>query len=91
MSNYLLIAKQYNTGFLPDDSNLRIKQGLDPQQIANACAYLPPSFTTYSPQGTPYGATCNNTALKPAQQVHWNYGIPEIPDNCPCTKYLQRI
>lgn len=91
MTNYLLVSKQFNTGYLPDETDLRIKQGLAPQQITNACAYLPPTFTAYPAQGFPYGATCNNAALKPAKQVKWNYGMPEIPDSCPCTKYLQRI
>lgn len=78
MSNYLLIPKNYNTGYLPDNSYLRIIQGLDPQQIANTCAYI--NTSTY-----------NNTTLKPAQQVQLKYNIPEIPNNCPCAKYLKRI
>ena len=43
MSSYLVKPKLYNTGFIPPSAALlRIKQGLTPQDISNACAYTPP-------------------------------------------------
>lgn len=39
---YLREPKFNHTGFLPNDSIIRIKQGLSPQEISNNCQYLEP-------------------------------------------------
>lgn len=91
MSNYIKNPNLFNTGFLPDNTRLRIKQGLSPQTLSNSCAYAPPSITAYPAHNMPKGAKCNQAALKPAKQVQWNYGTPEIPDNCPCVQYLFQL
>ena len=36
-SNYLKVPSLYNTGFLPNTSQERIKQGLVPQENAGQC------------------------------------------------------
>lgn len=87
MSNYLVSTQLYNTGFIPSSAaTIRIKQGLDPQDITNACAYIPPS---YSSIGNREGATCNQAAMYPAKQEQLSYGIPTIPPNCPCLDYIK--
>jgi hypothetical protein len=87
MSNYLVTSKYYNTGFIPPTAAaLRIKQGLEPQDISNACAYTPPSF---SATGKNTGASCNPGAMYPAKQTKLSYGLPQIPDNCPCLDYIK--
>ena len=86
MSNYIVAPKLYNTGFIPPAAaQLRIKQGLAPQDITNACAYTPPDNSSYAGQSVPKGAT----GLYPAKQVQMSYGSPEIPNNCPCLDYVQ--
>lgn len=89
MSNYLVAPKLYNTGFIsPNAAALRIKQGLAPQDISNACAYIPPPNSAYLGQTYPTKATYQ-TGLYPAKQVQMSYDLPEIPDNCPCLDYIR--
>jgi len=90
MSNYLVASKLYNTGFIPfSAASLRIKQGLAPQDITNACAYVAPPAFAYPSQGIPSGAKCNQKNLYPAKQSEISYGIPSIPNSCPCLDYIK--
>ena len=87
---YLRVSQRYTTGFLPNDSIARIKQGLAPQNIANACAYVEPTIMVQAAMsGIPAGSLCNEQALLPFPSVQMSYGIPSVPENCPCTTYLQ--
>jgi hypothetical protein len=89
MSNYLVASKLYNTGFIPPSATqLRIKQGLIPQDISNACAYTLPPKSAYAGQTHPQRVP-NQTGLYPAKQVQMTYDLPSIPDNCPCLDYIQ--
>lgn len=66
----------YNTGFIhPGATAVRIKQGLTPQIITNACE------SNQQTQNDMYSA----------KQVKLDYGLPTIPDNCPCLDYIKNI
>lgn len=91
MSNYIKNPNLFNTGFLPDTTQLRVKQGLSPQTVSNSCFYAHPTLTSHPEHNMPKSSTCNQKSLKPAQQVQWNYGTPEIPNNCPCVQYLYQL
>lgn len=83
-SNYRKIPLQFNVGFLPENAaDLRIKQGLAPQNVSSACACVLPVQVS-SPC-----AKCDQTSMYPAKQVQLSYGIPEVPDGCPCTRYVR--
>lgn len=87
MSKYILPPKLYNTGFIPlSASALRIKQGLAPQNISNACSYTPTPKNVYTGQAHPHIETCQN-GLYPAKQVQLS--LPDISDNCLCLDYNQ--
>lgn len=78
MSKYIKISPYYMTGYIPEsDQQSRINQGLDPQDVASACFY--------SEQHQP----TKNYNLYPAKQVQMSYGIPSIPNGCPCTDYIK--
>ncbi len=79
MSKYIKISPYYTAGYIPEsDYQSRINQGLDPQDFANACVY--------NEQNQPVNKNMN---LYPAKQVQMSYGIPSIPNNCPCTDYIK--
>lgn len=85
MSNYLTPQKMFNVGFLPADSgNVRIKQGLMPQEISNDCVY---TVEQYGYGNLP--KECNNKNMYPAKQAQMSYDLPKIPDNCPCLRYIK--
>jgi len=76
----------YNTGFIPEDAyKARIRQGLVPQDITNACAYVEPSMTK---QGVYAGASCNCANLYPAPSVRMRYNVPFCKCGS-CTEYIQ--
>jgi hypothetical protein len=87
MNNYLVAPKLYNTGFInPKANELRIKQGLAPQDVSNACDY-----NTFSELDKYQGTQPNEIHQKrlyPAKQTQLDYGLPQIPDNCPCLDYI---
>ena len=89
MNNYLIAPKLYNIGFItPNSATLRIKQGLIPQDISNACAYTSPLKIMNVGQLNKNGVSLQ-TGLYPAKQVQMSYNLPEIPDNCPCLDYIR--
>jgi hypothetical protein len=85
MSNYLTPQKMFNVGFLPPNSaNVRIKQGLMPQEISNDCLYTHESYSYgYLPK------ECNIKNMQPAKQVQMSYDLPKISDDCPCARYVR--
>ena len=93
-SNYITLPKLTNTGFLPNSliTTTRIKQDLMPQNISNDCTYLTKSIASSMKlpiPGVDIGvAPVTNNNLYPLDSVHWSYGGSEIPNNCPCVKYL---
>lgn len=94
MSNYLRATRLYNTGFIPGDATqIRLRQGLAPQDVTNACAYVPVetdgAVRALSTRGLPNGAVCNQKNLYPAQQAQLSYGVPPVPDDCPCLDYIR--
>lgn len=80
--NYLVSSSMYTLGPIPRrDTERRYYQGLQPQLLSNNCA----GCTVVNPVNK--CITCK-LDMYPAQQVHWNYGMREIPDNCTCVQYL---
>ena len=66
----------FNTGFLScNDSIIRQKQGLQPQNISNNC------LTNT--------CICNNELLYPIKEPDPSTKIGMIPDCCSCTRYVR--
>jgi len=96
--NYLTKPVLYNTGFLLNDKELRIKQGLLPQGLSNNC-YV--DVNTNKPanasQSMSYDIEENNllknpyynNILFPIKQPYVNYGTPSVPYNCPCLRNMR--
>ena len=87
--NYIIAPKLFNTGFIPHTSNeIRIRQGLTPQDVTNACMY---DRTIQEIVNTPNQCypLCNKQNLYPAKQVVMNYDTPSPNDNCICLRYVQ--
>ena len=91
MNNFIVYNNVfYNTGFKTKyETPIRIKQNLDPQDITSACAYSKPYLTSYPTKCVPEGSVCYQNTLYPAKQVQLSYGIPKIPNYCPCTDYIK--
>lgn len=94
--NYLTKPVLYNTGFLLDDKELRIKQGLLPQGLSNNCYvnvnkpvnndyYISRSINDENLLKNPY----YNNILFPIKQPFVNYGTPNIPNECPCLRNIK--
>jgi hypothetical protein len=82
-NNYISVPKMYTLGPLPQSDTIRrMNQGLQAQLLSNNCA----GCNIINPDNN--CVTCR-LGMYPAQQVHWNYGMPQIPKNCPCLVYLQ--
>lgn len=91
MSYYIILTPMYNTGYIqPNSSEMRIKQGLDPQDVANACMYknFNPNIISNFNNPNNYVGNSNET-LYPAKQLQMSYNIPGIQDNCECTRYIK--
>lgn len=87
MSSYITSTKMYNTGYLSTDTdNIRIKQGLDPQSVANVCYYTDTSYVDLS-KNLPY--QCNQETLNPIPQARLSYELPPIDPTCPCLDYTR--
>ena len=43
--NYIIAPKLYNTGYLLNETNLRLKQGLMPQTLSSDCFNTVPNFS----------------------------------------------
>jgi hypothetical protein len=91
MENYLTKPKLYNTGFLLDDRDSRIIQGLMPQGLSNNCFvginkdnnnyyYNNYNISRSNLDTNPY----YNNSKFPIKQPFVNYGIQSIPDDCLC-------
>ena len=77
MDNYLTRPKFHNTGFIPMKviTEMRSRQGLQPQDISNACIqYLDKNDRRLYP-----------ITLTPLP----TYNLPPISDENPCTWYIQ--
>jgi len=86
MNNYTISPRLYNLGYIPSNApEIRIKQGLLPQNISNDCLYSPYQNLK---MGSPY-LECNSANLYPTKVVHMSYGIPSVPNTCPCTDYIK--
>lgn len=94
-STYLNAPKLNKIGFISSNaSELRIKQGLDPQTISNVCVYISPKATAYPTNGVPEGAHYDQKNMRDycrysSHHTQLNYGIPSIPDNCSCLDYIR--
>ena len=65
-SNYLSIPKLFNTGFIKNDDQLRLKQGLPIQNFGGICNID--------------NTSCNKTIIYPIKNISLNY--PEMPKCC---------
>lgn len=64
----------YNLGFIPaSDHNLRLKQGLPTQDVANVCLYS--------------GTMCNQRTMYPVQQIKMS-PVSSISKNCPLYSFI---
>ena len=77
MNNYLTKPKLYNTGFLFNDTDSRIKQGLMPQDLSSNCFY---GINEKKLLINPY----YNNPLFPIRGIYVNYEDKQIPNNSPC-------
>ena len=77
---YLQRKKLYNTGYLPNTTDIRQKQGLMSQEVTNDCV------DQYALRSPP---TCNNQTLYPLTLGFRNYGqAGMIPSDCPCARFV---
>jgi hypothetical protein len=73
---YLKKPSLFKTGFLPNDSDIRLKQGLIPQNNSNLCYCN--------------NSVCNNKVLYPFPATQWYYDKKgHIPKDCDCAKYVK--
>ena len=89
-NNYLKAPSLFQTGFLPNRAESRIRQGLMPQGIANNCQDVSIGSAYMSPMEKD-GAVCTNKYLYSSPAPIVNYGpAGAIPDGkgCECTQYL---
>ena len=78
--NYLMYPKMYKTGYLPNTTKLREKQGLMSQEISNACLDIKASDAL----------KCQNNSLYPLELGFTNYGKHGmIKASCPCAQYVR--
>ena len=77
MSNYLTQQIFFNTGYLKPEitGNLRVQQGLQPQNLSNMC--LPSQVEK-----------CNPTNMYNQKQSIIQYGGKPIPASCPCAQFV---
>jgi hypothetical protein len=68
----------FNTGMLPNTTFIRLKQGLQPQNISNNCM----SGCGCKSQ------ICNKCSLYPSYTPNINYCGGGVPKGCPCTRYI---
>ena len=116
--NYIIAPKLYNTGYLLDDTESRLKQGLMPQDLASDCFNSVPNFSKniyckncytfdnprlngsksninafklaqMSTQNKVVGPYINRNLMYPIHNFDVNYCLPKIPNDCPCTDYIQ--
>lgn len=82
--NYIKITKFFNTGFIAENANdKRVKQGLDSQFISNL-------NINYMKDHKQYELSSFNTPYYPVKATPLpTYGQKPIPNNCPCTFYIQ--
>lgn len=84
----LPIPKLYNTGFLLNDKNSRIKQGLFPQTIANDCFVDMNNNVKQNLLKNPY---YNNTVY-PLKMPFVTYGTENsVPNNCDCLQNIRAL
>lgn len=91
--HYLTETKMFNTGFIPSDSTrARLLQGLTPQNISNLSLYNPDfagrGYSACKTNSCMFTA-CDTQLLYPINSTPLKYGIPSIPDSCPCTAYIK--
>ena len=81
--SYFPTTRFFNTGFLPAFSNnLRLEQGLPPQNFVNDCAY--------NRKGSSSGLAGKPVQMYPALQTPLpTYGLKPIPSSCPCAQFVR--
>ena len=84
---YIPNPKLFNTGFLPNTSESRLKQGLLPQQISNDCQFTEPGANLMSDMAR-VGGVCNNCYLYPFYSPSPALAPGSIPKGCQCTRYV---
>lgn len=77
----------YTTGFIsrPNNTYLRMKQGLMPQELASNC-YQP---SLYYPKDLENCQICNNYNLYPIKMPRPDYGKFPYSPNSQCLKYIE--
>jgi hypothetical protein len=78
-NNSLKAPTLFSTGFLPDTSKMRIKQGLLPQQISNQC------FDSNNSN-----ETCDDKNIYPFPSSQLSYGKHSSPLKCSCSRFLYK-
>ena len=73
----------FNTGFLKNSAESRIKQGLLPQELSNQCEYVTNPTSTLLQRS---GGVCNNKLLYPFYAVPITYNLKPIKSDCSCIK-----
>lgn len=85
--NYITAPTLFQTGFLYDQTPIRQKQGLAPQEFAGACQQ-PRTLTGLYSVTLEKGVEYNSDNMYPVDLPEVNYGKGSIPKNCPCAKYV---
>jgi hypothetical protein len=94
-NTYIVAPKLNKLGFIStDSSDLRIKQGLAPQTNSNTCVYVAPNSMAYPTNGIPEGAYYNKEDMRDycgysSEKTELSFGIPIIPNDCPCLDYIR--
>lgn len=78
--NYLTKPKLYNPGFLYNDENSRIKQGLMPQDMSSNCYNGMSMKKEKKLLKNPY----YNNPMFPIRSIYVNYENPQIPNDSYC-------
>lgn len=83
-------TSQFNTGFLPNFAEQRLKQGLLPQQLSNDCQQFSPGMAN-APDTARVGGVCNSTLMYNFPVARWTYGPAHAfpMKDCACTRYIQ--
>ena len=79
----------YRTGFINknNDTYIRMKQGLPPQQLSNDCQQ--PSYDNYYPQNLKSVEICNSDNLYFINMPPVDYGLKPVPECNEGLKYIR--
>lgn len=85
--NYITAPTLYQTGFLYEQTPIRQKQGLAPQELSGACQQ-PHTLTGLYSVPLEKRGVFNSDNMYPVNLPEVNYGSGRIPKYCPCAKYV---